>query len=74
MSGILTTTYDRKGAAMPYTKKAERFFQGCRHNPGHMKGKCPDDKFLDKFGKEKREGMESKEKAEGQKRAARKKG
>jgi hypothetical protein len=71
-SGILTTTYDRKGAAMPYTEKAERFFQGCRHSPGHMKGKCPDDKFLEKFAKEKHEGMESKEKAEGQKRAARK--
>ena len=72
MNGILTTTYNRKGAGMPYTKKAEGFFQGCRHKPKHMKGKCPDNEFLEKFGKEKREGMESKDKAEGQKGAARK--
>lgn len=72
MNGILTTTYDRRGTAMPYTKKAERFFQGCRHSPEHMKGKCPDSEFLERFAKEKHEGMESKEKAEGQKRAARK--
>lgn len=26
---------------MPYTEKAMRFFQGCKHNPRHMKGKCP---------------------------------
>jgi hypothetical protein len=67
--GFLTTTYNRRGAAMPYTDKAERFFQGCRHNPKHMKGKCPDEGFLGKFAAEKAAGMETKEKVAGQRKA-----
>ncbi len=35
---------------MPYKSTAqEHFFEGCRHNPRHMKGRCPDEKMLSEF-------------------------
>lgn len=35
---------------MPYKSvKQERFFEGCRHNPKHMKGSCPDEATLSEF-------------------------
>jgi len=57
---------------MPYSGKAERFFRGCAHNPKHVKGKCPAEGFLGKFGREKAAGMETKDaKVEGQRKALR---
>ena len=29
--------------------KAYRFFQGCKHNPKHMRGKCPSHKVAREF-------------------------
>lgn len=57
MNGQLAVTYRKEDGVAPYSDKAERFFAGCRHNPKHMKGKCPDAKFL------------ASEKVEGQKKA-----
>lgn len=35
---------------MPYkSDKQRRFFEGCRHDPKHMKGECPDEKTLGEF-------------------------
>ena len=60
IDGRLTTTYSKGGKAMPYASgKQERFMEGCRHSPKHMKGKCPDDKTLSEF--------HTAEKAKGQK-------
>ena len=47
---------------MPYVSQKQRsLFEGCRHDPRHMRGRCPDEKTLEKFHRE--------EKAKGQKRA-----
>lgn len=35
---------------MPSISKAQgRFFQGCLHNPRHMKGRCPSPKVAREF-------------------------
>lgn len=35
---------------MPYkSAKQQRFFEGCRANPGKMGGNCPDRKTLNEF-------------------------
>jgi hypothetical protein len=35
---------------MPYVSDSQRkFFEGCRHNPKHMGGKCPPEKTLNDF-------------------------
>lgn len=35
---------------MPYkSSKQRKFFEGCKHNPAHMKGKCPDAGTLNEF-------------------------
>ena len=35
---------------MPYASKSkERKFEGCRNNPGQMKGHCPPKKVLNEF-------------------------
>lgn len=35
---------------MPYESESQRrFFQGCKHNPGSMRGKCPAPKVIEKF-------------------------
>jgi len=35
---------------MPFKSgKQRRFFQMCKHKPGHAKGKCPDRKTIEKF-------------------------
>lgn len=37
---------------MPYkSEKQKRLFRGCKHNPKHMRGKCPDRKTIEKFEK-----------------------
>ena len=37
---------------MPYKSEPQRrFFKGCKHNPKHMKGKCPSKKTIAKFEK-----------------------
>lgn len=45
---------------MPYvSERQEHYMEGCKHNPKHMKGKCPDSKTLNEF--------HNAEKAKGQK-------
>lgn len=35
---------------MPYASdRQKRFMRGCKHNPKHMKGKCPPEKTLNDF-------------------------
>ena len=45
---------------MPAVSKSQaNFFSGCKHNPKHMKGKCPDmsDEEMDKFARTPRKGL-----------------
>ncbi len=46
---------------MPFkSKKQERYFQACKHNPGGMSGKCPPRHVIDKFIREEKRSKRKK--------------
>lgn len=46
---------------MPSVSKSQsRFMNGCKHNPQHMKGKCPDEKTVNHFAGKPRKGLPEK--------------
>lgn len=43
---------------MPAVSKAQqRYMAGCKHNPKHMKGECPDEETAGHFARTPRKGL-----------------
>lgn len=46
---------------MPAVSKAQQsYMAGCKHNPRHMKGKCPDEETSREFARTPRKGLPEK--------------